>query len=156
MTKRMKITGIILLVFVLALTAVFVGGCGTDSNKLQDGYYTAEDKNGSHGWYEYITIYVNDGTIVSCEYNAKNSSGFIKAWDMNYMKTMNATDGTYPNEYTRTYASQFLEAQSADGVDCLTGATHSYDTFIPLAKAVIEKAKAGDHTVALVDVKHEQ
>ena len=45
------------------------------------------------------------GSIVSVEYNAENASGFIKSWDNAYMQTMLHTNGTYPNEYTRYYAS---------------------------------------------------
>lgn len=160
MTRISKKILIVLLILILILTGVLATGCQSSSTKLQDGYYTAEDKNGNHGWYEYITIYVNDGEIVSCEYNAKNESGFIKSWDMNYMRNMNAVDDTYPNEYTRNYAKQFLDAKltdsnTGDKVDGITRATHSYLTFVQLADAVIEKAKAGDATVALVDVPHD-
>lgn len=142
--------------FMLIFSAFAMTGCSSTSYELKDGYYTAEDKNGSHGWFEFVTIYVNDGQIVSVEYNAKNSSGFIKSWDMSYMRVMNAVNGTYPNEYTRTYGGQLFDSQSADDIDAITGATHSYNTFKELAKAVMEKAKAGDTTVALVDVQHEQ
>ena len=135
---------------------VFAVGCESTSGGLKDGYYTAEDKNGSNGWYEYLTIYVNDNTIVSVEYNAKNSSGFIKSWDMDYMRVMESTDGTYPNEYTRMYANQLIQSQDAEDIDAISGATHSNNTFIELAKAVLKKAKAGDKTVALVDVQHEE
>ena len=137
-------------------TSVLMMGCSTDANTLKDGYYTAEDNVGSNGWYEFVTIYVKNNSITSVEYNAKDSSGFIKAWDMNYMRLMNAQRGTYPNDYTRSYASDFLEAQSTDGVDAITGATHSFHTFVQLANAALTKAKAGDKTVALVDVKHDE
>ena len=52
------------------------------SEKMQDGYYTAEAAEYSHGWKEYVTICVMENQIVSVEYNAKNASGFIKSWDM--------------------------------------------------------------------------
>lgn len=153
--KHTSYTVIVAIVLIL-FSSVFVTGCQSSSDGLKDGYYTAEDINGSHGWYEYLTIYVNDGKIVSAEYNSKNSSGFIKSWDMDYMRIMNSSDGTYPNQYTRTYAKQFLELQSADGIDAISGATHSYHTFTELANAVIAKSKAGDASVALVDVKIEE
>lgn len=146
----------IVMIALLLCSSVFTVGCSQSSAGLQDGYYTAEDKNGHFGWYEFLTIYVKDGKIVSSEYNAKNSAGFIKSWDMNYMRTMNAVDGTYPNEYTRNYASQLIETQSSDDIDALTGATSSYNTFTQLAEAVLQKAETGDKTVAIVDVHHEE
>ena len=65
---------------------------------------------------------VKGGSIVSVEYNAENPSGFIKSWDNAYMQNMLHTNGTYPNEYTRYYASQLLEDQGADSIDAINGA----------------------------------
>jgi major membrane immunogen (membrane-anchored lipoprotein) len=119
---------------------------------MQDGYYTAEEKEFYHGWKEFVTIYVSNGQIVTVEYNAKNPAGFIKSWDMDYMRNMGSGSGTYPNEYTRTYAAELLAAQDVDSIDLITGATNSYNTFVPLARAAIEQAKKGDKTVIIVDV----
>ena len=94
----------------LMLTASLLAACGTGTG-LQDGYYTAQAAEFSHGWKEYITILVRDGSIISVEYNAENASGFIKSWDNAYMQTMLHAQGTYPNEYTRYYANQLLEGQ---------------------------------------------
>ena len=96
---------VLLLVFMLSLTA------RGEQTGLQDGYYTAQASEFSHGWKEYITIMVKGGSIVSVEYNAENASGFIKSWDNTYMQTMLHANGTYPNEYTRYYAGQLLEGQ---------------------------------------------
>ena len=73
--KRILAFILTLLMMVLLLTA-----CG-DQTQLQDGYYTAQMSEYSHGWREYITILVKGGSIVSVEYNAENASGFIKSWD---------------------------------------------------------------------------
>ena len=59
------------------LTASLLSACGSQT-KLQDGYYTAQASEFSHGWKEYITILVTDGSIISVEYNAENASGFVK------------------------------------------------------------------------------
>ena len=138
------------------ILAISLTGCSNDTNALKDGYYTAEDSVGIKGWYEFVTIYVKNGAVVSVEYNAKNSSGFIKAWDMSYMRQMNEAQGTYPNEYTRSYVADFLKTQSIDDIDAISGATHSYHTFIELVDAALKKAKTGDRTVALVDVEHQE
>ena len=103
--KRIFVMLISLLLMMPLLTA-----CG-DQEGLQDGYYTAQASEFSHGWKEYITILVKGGSIVSVEYNAENASGFIKSWDNTYMQNMLQVSGTYPNEYTRYYANQLLEGQ---------------------------------------------
>ena len=70
--KRILALLLSLLLLVPALTACGGGG-------LQDGYYTAQAAEFSHGWKEYITIMVKGGSIVSVEYNAENASGFIRS-----------------------------------------------------------------------------
>ena len=126
--------------------------CGSKEGDLQDGYYTAEAAAfDEYGWKEFVTIFVNNAKITTVEYNAKNGSGFIKSWDMDYMRIMNRTSGTYPNEYTRFYEAQLITRQNPDHVDALTGATQSYKRFISLARAVISRAITGDTSVALID-----
>ena len=145
--KRM-VTIILALLLVAVLTS-----CGGEDT-LQDGYYTAQAAEYSHGWKEYITIMVKDGSIVSVEYNAENPSGFIKSWDNAYRQNMLHVNGTYPNEYTRYYAGQLLEGQGKGRIDALTGATSSHSSFQKLAEAVLEQARKGDSSIMLVDTAH--
>ena len=137
----------IMLIFSIMLLA----GCGGQTG-LQDGYYTAQASEFSHGWKEYITIMVKGGNIVSVEYNAENASGFVKSWDNTYMQAMLHDTGTYPNAYTRFYASQLLDGQGDGEIDALTGATSSYGSFQKLAAAVIEQAKQCDSSIVIVDM----
>ena len=76
----------IIMILSLLLLASLLTSCG-DQAGLQDGYYTAQVSEFSHGWKEFITILVKGGSIVSVEYNAENASGFIKSWDNSYMQT---------------------------------------------------------------------
>ena len=138
----------IMLLFLLLTSALTA--CGNQTG-LQDGYYTAQALEFSHGWKEYITIMVKGGSIVSVEYNAENSSGFIKSWDNAYMQTMLHTNGTYPNEYTRYYAGQLLEGQGETSIDAITGASSSHSSFLKLAEAVLEQARRGDSSVVYVN-----
>lgn len=147
----MKLTARISLILFL-MTGILTG-CG-GSQELQDGYYTAQAQEFSHGWKEYVTIMVKGGSIVSVEYNAENASGFIKSWDNAYMQTMLHSNGTYPNEYTRYYAGQLRDGQSAEGIDALTGASSSCSSFQKLAIAVLEQARLGDSSIVLVDTSH--
>ena len=137
----------------LLLTVSLLTACG-DHAELQDGYYTAQASEFSHGWKEYITILVKGGDIISVEYNAENASGFIKSWDNAYMQTMLHAQGTYPNEYTRGYANQLLERQGEGGIDAITGATSSHTSFQILAQAVLEQARKGDPSIAIVSTAH--
>lgn len=137
----------------MLLMASLLVGCGSQAN-LQDGYYTAQASEFSHGWKEYITILVKGGKIISVEYNAENPSGFIKSWDTAYMQTMLRINGTYPNEYTRYYASQLLEGQGEGRIDAISGASSSYGSFQILSQAVLEQARKGDSSIAIVNTNH--
>jgi major membrane immunogen (membrane-anchored lipoprotein) len=124
-----------------------------ETQELQDGYYMAiAAEYDSYGWQEYVTIYVNNDVIATVEYNARNSSGFVKSWDMDYMRRMSAESETYPNEYFRSYVASLLDRQDPARVDVITGATNSHTSFQLLAQAAIDKAKAGDVEVAFVDI----
>jgi major membrane immunogen (membrane-anchored lipoprotein) len=132
------------------LPAVPPAGGGVQA-LMKDGYYTAEVAEfDGHGWKEYVTICVSGGKIITVEYNAYNRSGFIKSWDMDYMRSMNSRDGTYPNEYTRIYAGRLLRGQGTEHIDGIAGATASYHSFILLAGAAIKNARTGRTVVSLV------
>ena len=149
--KSMKKVQSVFLPFALLFVFALISACAGKSNTLKDGYYTAEAADfDSHGWKEYLSVFISEGRIILVEYNAYNGSGFIKSWDMDYMRVMNASDGTYPNAYARYYASRFLEEQGTEGIDALSGATTSYRTFIKLADAVLKNAREGNSGTALV------
>lgn len=138
---------------ILSVIVILVGllaGCGS-TNGLKDGYYTAEMAEFSNGWQEYLIIQVKSGKIVSAEYNAKNESGFIKAWDNTYMKNMITLRGTYPNKYTREYVQQLIEQQTDIEVDVVSGASSSGGNFVLLVEAVLSQAAVGDSTTAVVE-----
>jgi major membrane immunogen (membrane-anchored lipoprotein) len=136
------------MVFVIAAGAL--AGCGS-TKRLKDGFYTAEMAEFSHGWEEYLIIQVKNNKIVSAEYNARNESGFIKAWDNAYMKNMMPSCGTYPNDYTRAYVQQLIDGQEETKVDAITGATNSGKNFEKLVAAVLEQAAAGDSETVAVE-----
>lgn len=71
------------------------------------------------------------------------------------MQNMAAVQNTYPNDYTRKYVAQLIEAQSTDGIDTVSGATHSGNNFLKLSAAVIEQAKAGDPNTVTVQSEAE-
>ncbi len=143
---KMKKTAVLLIM--TCFLAAFAG-CGS-GNKMENGYYTAEMSDFSHGWKEYVCIYVKNDRIISAEFNAKDPSGFIKAWDNEYMRNMEAGTGIYPNKYTRGYVEQLIEGQKDTEVDTLSGATHSGGNFTRLIEAAIGQAQKGDSSAAVV------
>lgn len=137
------------------LACVLVSGCGRKSEfQWQDGYYTAIMEEYDFGWKEFVTVCVMEHKIVSVEYNAKNPAGFIKSWDIAYMRNMNPVMGIYPNRYTRNYAAELLEKQSADDIDMIAGASSSGSNFRRLAAAVLECAERGDTEIVIVPVEN--
>jgi major membrane immunogen (membrane-anchored lipoprotein) len=131
--------------------------CSASGGHVSGGYFTAEAAEyDSHGWKEFVSLYINNGKIVTVEYNAKNASGFIKSWDMDYMRNMNAEDGAYPNKYTRTYALALLNSQNPERIDALAGATDSWNSFRLLAAAAMAQAEKRDKKTALVEIPGEE
>lgn len=149
-----KRTIVILVITLLGMLTL--GACNKNDTKMKDGFYTAEmAEYDDFGWKEYVTLYIADDKIVTVDYNAKNTSGFIKSWDMEYMRLMNESDGTYPNKYTREYAQALLNHQNPEKIDAITGATHSYETFQMLVKAAMIQAENGDKNVAFINTSGE-
>ncbi|MCI9079025.1 MAG: FMN-binding protein [Lachnospiraceae bacterium] len=138
---------------VLAASVIMAAGCANqqEPEALQDGTYTAQMEEYSHGWKEYVTIIVKNGEVVSTEYNAENASGFIKSWDNVYMKNMKAIQNTYPNEYTRYYAAQLTGKKEAPDIDLLSGASNSGGNFQKLSEAVVKQAIKGDSSIVGVE-----
>ena len=148
----------ILLFFIVILVAAsgFNFSADNSANLLHDGYYTAEMAEYINGWKEYLTIYVNHGKIITAEFDGRNSSGFVKSWDMDYMRNMNQLGGTYPNKFMRAYVSELVARQSTEGIDAVSGATDSYHSFKKLADAAMLQARAGNGKVAFVDIGREE
>lgn len=135
---------------ILLCTVLLLSGCGS-RDKMKDGFYTAETSGFEHGWKEYLCIMVKNDTIVYAEFNAKNESGYIKAWDNAYMQNMKPITGTYPNEYTRKYVEQLVDTQNPDDIDVVSGASHSGSNFEKLSIAVINQAIKGDSQTIVVE-----
>ena len=73
-------------VMLLLLVMLFLAGC-SETNSLQDGYYTAQALAYNYGWKEYITIMVKGGSIVSVEYNAEMPAALSRVGIMPICRT---------------------------------------------------------------------
>ncbi len=62
----------------------------------------------------------------------------------NTTKTWKQNIGTNPEKYIPELNDQFLKAQSASGVEVVTGATHSSESFQNYAQQLIQAARLGD------------
>jgi major membrane immunogen (membrane-anchored lipoprotein) len=135
-----------LLVFLSAESECYAEG-------MRDGYYAAEAVGyDGEGWKDFMTIYVSDNRIVNVEFNARNSCGFIRSWDLDYQRRIKAETGMFPGEYLRTYTYELLNQQDPASVLVMAGAERSHEAFQLLAGAAIDHAKVGDKTIALVDL----
>ncbi|MDR3265578.1 MAG: FMN-binding protein [Synergistaceae bacterium] len=138
---------------VIVLSAFAFPGSECCAGEMRDGYYAAEaDGYDDEGWKDFITIYVSDNRIVNVEYDARNSCGFIRSWDLDYQRRAKAETGMYPGEYLRTYTDELLNRQDPFGVLVLAGAEWPHRVFQLLAGAAIAQAKIGDKSITLVDL----
>jgi len=135
--------------------ALFPAACGEGPPPgLKDGYYTAEAAAfDAQGWKEFLTICVFNGRIVSAEYDSRNSSGFLRSWDMADKRRSTQATGTNQSRYSREYAAALLHRQDPDLLTPVPGASQVHQNFQSLAQAAVKKALAGDRGVAFVPLK---
>jgi major membrane immunogen (membrane-anchored lipoprotein) len=138
--------------FLAMLWAMFLlPACAQDAPTMHDGYYTAEAADfDAEGWKPFITICVSNNKIVTVEYNAKNVSGFIKSWDVDYMRRMRDAAGIYPSKYIRAYAAALLDKQNPALINVIPGSEKSHILFKILSEAVISQARTGDKSIVFI------
>ncbi|WP_088810702.1 MULTISPECIES: extracellular electron transfer flavoprotein PplA [Listeria] len=119
---------------------------------MTDGTYKLEEKNyDDKGWKAFASIEVKDGKITKANYDYKNKDGELKSEDADYEKAMKDKVGTGPQEYLKQLSDSLVKSQSASGVDIVTGATHSSDTFINYANQLIQAAQRADTTTISIN-----
>ena len=110
---------------------------------LKDGTYKLEEKN------EKMTV--KDGKITESKYDNINADGKSKTEDTKYEESMKAKSGVGPKEYIKQLNDSFVKAQSASGVEVVTGATHSSESFQNYAQQLIQAAQAGNTDTIEID-----
>ncbi|CAM3371287.1 FMN-binding protein [Vagococcus sp. PNs007] len=111
---------------------------------LKDGEYTLEEKNEDNGYRSTFKMVVKDGKITKdSKFDAINKDGKSKTEDADYNKMMDEKAGTSPDKFIPALNEAFIASQSADGVEVVTGATHSTSTFKNYAQQLIQAAQAG-------------
>ncbi|WP_071130428.1 extracellular electron transfer flavoprotein PplA [Enterococcus timonensis] len=118
---------------------------------LQDGTYTLEEKNESNGYRTVFSITVKDGAISESNFDAVNADGKSKAEDTEYETNMKAKSGVGPAEFIPELNESLVAAQSASGVEVVSGATHTSESFQNYAQQLIQAAQAGNTETIEID-----
>lgn len=123
---------------------------------LKDGTYTLKEKNNSNGYHTVFSITVADGKVTESDYDNVNDEGQSKKDDEEYNTNMKDKSGTNPEEYIVKYNEEFVDVMDEeDGVpgdiDVVSGATHSYHSFVMYAEQLINAAEKGDTKEIVVD-----
>ena len=105
---------------------------------LKDGTYKLEEKNEKNGYRAVFEMTVK-------------ADGKSKTEDTKYEESMKAKSGVGPKEYIKQLNDSFVKAQSASGVEVVTGATHSSESFQNYAQQLIQAAQAGNTDTIEID-----
>ncbi|MEG0255172.1 MAG: extracellular electron transfer flavoprotein PplA [Vagococcus sp.] len=111
--------------------------------ELKDGEYTLEEKNENQDYRATFTMVVKDGKIAESKYDNINKDGKSKTEDAKYNEMMEEKAKTSPEKFIPELNESLVAAQSADGVEVVTGATHSAESFKNYAQQLIQAAQAG-------------
>lgn len=118
---------------------------------LKDGTYKLEEKNEKNGYRAVFEMTVKDSKITESKYDNINADGKSKTEDTKYEESMKAKSGVGPKEYIKQLNDSFVKAQSASGVEVVTGATHSSESFQNYAQQLIQAAQAGNTDTIEID-----
>ncbi|XKR49048.1 extracellular electron transfer flavoprotein PplA [Enterococcus faecalis] len=118
---------------------------------LKDGTYKLEEKNEKNGYRAVFEMTVKDGKITESKYDNINADNKSKTEDTKYEESMKAKSGVESKEYIKQLNDSFVKAQSASGVEVVTGATHSSESFQNYAQQLIQAAQAGNTDTIEID-----
>ena len=118
---------------------------------LKDGTYKLEEKNEENGYRAVFEMTVKDGKITKSNYDYINADGKSKTEDADYNKSMKEKSGTSPDLYIPELNEELVKAQSASGIEVVTGATHSSQAFQNYAQQLIQAAQAGNTATIEID-----
>jgi len=112
---------------------------------LKDGTYKLEELDYSHDYRVQMSMTVKDGKISDTTYDYVNKDGKSKTKDASYEKTMKAKSGVGPAEYIPKLNDSFKKnGTNVNGIDVVSGATESSETFKNYAQQLVQAAQAGN------------
>lgn len=123
---------------------------------LKDGTYTIEQKNYSNGYRVVFSIDVKEGKIAVSNFDYVNEAGDSKKDDAEYNTMMKDKSGISPEEFIPAFnealvATMGEEEGTPGDIEVVSGATHSFHTFVLYAEQLINAAEKGDTTTITVD-----
>ena len=124
--------------------------------ELKDGTYTIEEKNYNNGYRVAFSIDVKDGKVVASKYDNINEDGKSKQEDVDYNKMMQDKAGNSPEKFIPAFNEALVDQMAKeDGtpgdIEVVSGATHSFHTFILYTEQLINAAEKGDTATITVD-----
>jgi Major membrane immunogen, membrane-anchored lipoprotein len=124
--------------------------------ELKDGTYTIEEKNYNNGYRVAFSIEVKDGKVVASNYDNINEAGKSKQEDVDYNKMMQDKAGNSPEKFIPAFnealVDQMAKEEGTPGdIEVVSGATHSFHTFILYTEQLINAAEKGDTATITVD-----
>ncbi|KAF1301550.1 MULTISPECIES: extracellular electron transfer flavoprotein PplA [Enterococcus] len=123
---------------------------------LKDGTYTLKEKNDKNGYHVEFAITVAGGKVTESNYDNVNADGKSKKDDAEYEANMKDKSGIGPKEYIEQFNKDFVAAMNEEeaspaNMDVVTGATHSFHSFVIYAQQLLNAAEKGDTAVIEVD-----
>ncbi|MBC2391505.1 extracellular electron transfer flavoprotein PplA [Listeria booriae] len=112
--------------------------------KLEDGKYSLEEQNYSHGYRAVFNMEVKDGKITTSDYNYVDKDGKKKTDDADYEKNMKDKTGVGPQEYIPALNKALVDKQNPGDVAVVTGATNSSNLFKTYAAQLYNAAQSGN------------
>ena len=140
-----------LILFLLSALMLFsLVGCG--GSKIADGTYSAELSDAAteanHGWKDFLTVTYKDGKMVEVQFDSKDADGNLKS---EWTTPENYPMDPQPSEWIPQLEENIKATSNPDKVAAVAGATMGSNNAKELYRAVVEKAKAGDTTTAVID-----
>ena len=140
-----------LTLFLLSALMLFsLVGCG--GSKIAYGTYSAELSDAAteanHGWKDFLTVTYKDGKMVEVQFDSKDADGNLKS---EWTTPENYPMDPQPSEWIPQLEENIKATSNPDKVASVAGATMGSNNAKELYRAVVEKAKAGDTTTAVID-----
>jgi len=119
---------------------------------LQDGTYRIEETQaGGSGWQESLEMTVEGGEITDATFESVDEDGNQKIDDEEYQEMMAEASGVGPQEFIPALEDSFVETQSPEDVEVVSGATGTSEKVQDYGSQLVEAAQEGNTEMIEVD-----
>ncbi|MRI85513.1 FMN-binding protein [Aerococcaceae bacterium WS4759] len=113
-------------------------------SELQDGEYTLTTEADERGWAHQFTIVVEGGVITESKYDMVDADGNLKSEDEEYNTNMEEGSGTSFATAVEELNAALVEKQSLEGIEVVSGASSTSDSFLKYAELLLAAAAEGN------------